>query len=355
MTDGRDRTDVLVVSTTDRGEKITRPLAAVGVDATRFTVRSIDEVPDLLGHIRREDPAVVIVDSLSFAGGTVALAKLLFSVPYVVRIRGDAMSEHRSWFWTHLSRGAYGRALKQIPRYVATRGALKTTDDYLFVSKYLKERYDVEGDRAAVVNTPCFMLEEDLDEVEVTDPLGIDPDRTMILAVTNMNYPGKVEGLVRALDPISTVLSADDDATFVIAGDGPYHERVERRAQALPGDIHVPGYVSEIGPLFKRADIFVHFSLLDGYPSTVLESYASRTPVIANDSVGMSEQVIDGETGYLVDLDAPETIRQRLEQLLHSPAERETLGENGYEYVRENNGTERIGSQFRSYLDPFLE
>lgn len=355
MTDRAGRTDVLVVSTTERGEKITRPLAAVGVDTTRFTVQSIEEVPDLLAHIRREDPAVVVVDSLSFAGGTVALAKLLFSVPYVVRIRGDAMSEHRSWFRTHVSRGAYGRALKQIPRYVATKGALEATDNYLFVSEYLKERYDVEGDRAAVINTPCFMLEEELDEVEVTDPLGIDPDQTMILAVTNMNYPGKVEGLVRGLDPISTVLSANDDATLVIAGDGPYHDRVERRARALPGDIHLPGYVSEIEPLFERADIFIHFSLLDGYPSTVLEAYASRTPVIANDAVGMSEQVTDGETGYLVDLDAPETIRRRLERLLHSPAERETLGQNGYEYVSENNGTERIGSQFRSYLEPFLK
>lgn len=354
MTDGWNGTEVLVVSTSERGEKITRPLAAVDIDTTRFTVQSVEQVPDLLGHIRREDPAVVIVDSLSFAGGTVALAKLLFSVPYVIRVRGDAMSEHRSWFRTHVSRGAYGRALKQIPRYVATKCALWATDNYLFVSNYLKKRYGVEGDRAAVINTPCFMLEQDFDEMDVADPLRIDPNRTMILAVTNMNYREKVEGLIRTLDPISTVLSANDDATLVIAGDGPYHDRVERRAKALPGDIHVPGYVSDIERLFKRADIFVHFSLLDGYPSTVLEAYASRTPVIANDAVGMSEQVIDGETGYLVELDAPETVRQRLERLLHSPTERETLGENGYEYVRTNNGTERIGSQFRSYLEPFL-
>jgi glycosyltransferase involved in cell wall biosynthesis len=106
--------------------------------------------------------------------------------------------------------------------------------------------------------------------------------------------------------------------------------------------------------LYDRADIFVHFSLLDAYPSTVLEAYASRTPVVANDAVGMSEQIIDGETGYLVDIEDSESIQRIVRSLISSPKKRKALGNRGYEYATDNNSLEEIGQQFESYLTQLL-
>ena len=100
--------------------------------------------------------------------------------------------------------------------------------------------------------------------------------------------------------------------------------------------------------------MFIHFSYLDGYPSTVLEAYTTRTPVVANDAVGMSEQVIDGETGYLVDLNDPDGVASRLNDLLDSPAKRKMLGDAGYEQVESNNTTTQIGEQLRTYLSNIL-
>jgi glycosyltransferase involved in cell wall biosynthesis len=355
MTAEPSPTDILVVSTTDRGEKITRPLSAVGVPTTSFRIQSASEVPALVDRIRTDRPSVVVVDSLSFAGFAVALCRLLFSIPYVVRIRGDAMAEHRSSFRRHLSAGSYARALKQIPRFFATKTALEATDNYLFVSEYLQQVYGADGEGSAVINTPCFMLDDDPKDPERTPSFDLPPENTVLLAVTNMMYPRKVRGLLQALDPISEVLSENPDTTLLVAGDGPYRDSVERRSEHLSGDIRVLGYVPGVRELFERADIFVHFSLLDGYPSTVLEAYASQTPVVANDAVGMSEQVVDGETGRLVDLDQPDTVRRCLSELLHAPEERARLGAGGYERVRSNNTSETIGRQFRRYLSGFLD
>jgi glycosyltransferase involved in cell wall biosynthesis len=345
---------VFVVSTSERGEKITRPLRAVDINCIQFTIQSIKDTPNLLKQIQRENPDIIIVDSLSFAGGTVALAKAIFSIPYVIRIRGDAMSEHRSLFRRHLSRGSYGRAAKQLPRYAATKLSLEMTENYLFVSDYVKQVYNKTGMSAQVINTPCFMLESNFEYSSDNSLVGFEPNQTVILAVTNMNYLPKVEGLLQALDPLSEVLETEPETTMVIAGDGPYFEKIEKEVEDLPGSIITLGYVDEIEPLYDRADIFVHFSLLDAYPSTVLEAYASRTPVVANDAVGMSEQIIDGETGYLVDIEDSESIQRIVRSLISSPKKRKALGNRGYEYATDNNSLEEIGQQFESYLTQLL-
>ncbi|UTF54881.1 glycosyltransferase family 4 protein [Natronosalvus rutilus] len=342
--------NILVVSTTDRGKKITRPLSAVGVEPSYFQIEEMSDVPDLHQTIQNLKPDVVIVDSLSFGGVSVALSCLISSTPYVIRVRGDPVREHRGWVLTHTKNGEFSRALKQIPRYIGTKLTLLLTNNYIFVSNHLKNRYDATGDRSEVVRTPCFMLDETSNGCGNHLDLDKDVKDHVVLAVTNMNYPAKVAGLQDALDPISTVLESRGDTTMLVAGDGAYYDEIAEQCENLEGDIRTLGYVSNIEALFERADVFIHFSYLDGYPSTILEAYASKTAVLANDAVGMSEQVVDGETGYLINLYEPAEVVDRLNALLRSSETREEFAEAGNKRVREINTAEAVGEQFQSYL-----
>ncbi|MCF2238004.1 glycosyltransferase family 4 protein [Halobacterium salinarum] len=346
--------DILVVSTSDRGEKITRPLSMVGVETANFKLSDISDVVGLYQTIKRCEPEVVIVDSFSFGGASVALSCLASSTPYVIRVRGDPIREHSEWLRVHMKNREFLRALKQLPRYIGTKTTLLATDHYVFVSDYLKRLYDPAGDKSRVINTPCFMLDESSGAEEYNLELDNVVKDNVVLAVTNMNYPAKVAGLRDALNPISTVLERRRDTTMLIAGDGPYYDDIVKQSESLEGDIRTPGYIPNIQPLFERADVFAHFSYLDGYPSTILEAYASKTPVLANDAVGMSEQIVDGETGYLVDLDDPSEVIQHLEYLLDSPNLKEKFGDAGHDQAQNNNTTERIGEQFKSYLSKFV-
>ncbi|SDD43984.1 glycosyltransferase family 4 protein [Natrinema hispanicum] len=347
---GRPREDILVVSTSNRGEKITRPLSSVGVETSYFQIEKMSDVPELYQTIQNHKPEVVIIDSFSFGGASVALSCLVSSTPYVIRVRGDPVREHIGWVRTHIKNREFLRALKQFPRYIGTKLTFLLTNNYIFVSDYLKDRYDVNGDRSVVINTPCFMLDEASDGAGGHLNLNEDVKDHVVLAVMNMNYPAKVAGLQDALDPISTVLESRGDTTMLIAGDGPYYEEITEQCENLEGDIRTLGYVSNIEALFERADVFVHFSYLDGYPSTILEAYASKTAVLANDAVGMSEQIVDGKTGYLVDLDESAEITDRLNILLRTPEKREEFAKAGYERVHKINTTEAIGEKFHSYL-----
>jgi glycosyltransferase involved in cell wall biosynthesis len=55
----------------------------------------------------------------------------------------------------------------------------------------------------------------------------------------------------------------------------------------------------QIGLFYDRADIFVNASNLDNMPVSVLEAFASGTPVVTTAPQGMRYIVDDGRTGLL--------------------------------------------------------
>lgn len=93
-------------------------------------------------------------------------------------------------------------------------------------------------------------------------------------------------------------------ARLEIAGSGDYSDELERLAAALGlGDrVRFLGYISpeEKRGLLRRAWASVFASPKEGWGLTNLETAACGTPVIASDSPGLRESLIDGKTGILV-------------------------------------------------------
>lgn len=56
----------------------------------------------------------------------------------------------------------------------------------------------------------------------------------------------------------------------------------------------------EVAKYFQAADLYLHAANADTFPNVILEALACGTPVIATNVGGISEQIQDGETGYLV-------------------------------------------------------
>ena len=73
-----------------------------------------------------------------------------------------------------------------------------------------------------------------------------------------------------------------------------------------------------------------------GCPNTSLEALAAGVPVIANDDGGTGEQVIDGETGFLVPRLEPGLYARRALEILEDPRLRARLGANGRDHVMQN-------------------
>ncbi len=81
---------------------------------------------------------------------------------------------------------------------------------------------------------------------------------------------------------------------------------------------------------YLNTDIFVLPSWSEGHPNVVLEAMAAACPVISTKDVGaISETVIDGKTGILVNKKSPRQIADAINYLIRNPAEMERMGRAG--------------------------
>jgi glycosyltransferase involved in cell wall biosynthesis len=97
----------------------------------------------------------------------------------------------------------------------------------------------------------------------------------------------------------------------------------------------------EMAGCFAAADVFVLPTRADNFPSTVLESMACGTPVVAFDVGGLGELVQTGRTGYLVEDGNHRDLAERVRHLIEHRADRDRLGAEAQALVAERYVPER--------------
>jgi trehalose synthase len=90
-----------------------------------------------------------------------------------------------------------------------------------------------------------------------------------------------------------------------------------------------------INALQRHATVVVQKSLAEGFGLTVAEAMWKRRPVVASAVGGIVDQIIDGETGLLVDPCDLGAFGAAVDGLLRDPAEAERLGRNGRLHVEQ--------------------
>ncbi|MCO6499347.1 MAG: glycosyltransferase family 4 protein [Vicingus serpentipes] len=108
--------------------------------------------------------------------------------------------------------------------------------------------------------------------------------------------------------------------------------------------------------LFADADIFVFCPKMpEGHPWVIVEAMANSLPIIATDQGAIIESVMDGENGFIVSPEQPDTIAEKLELLLKDEALRKQMAAKSKEYYQANFTEEKmvqnLGGVFRKVLD----
>lgn len=142
----------------------------------------------------------------------------------------------------------------------------------------------------------------------------------------------------------------DPEATLEIAGTGDYRPQLERlvRSLDLAPRVKFLGFISEEDKvhLLRRAWASVLASPKEGWGISNLETAACGTPVVAANSPGIRESVLDGKTGFLVPGTDVRAMAAAMKRLTHSPslvAEMGTAGRHFAEqFTWEKSATETI-------------
>jgi len=83
---------------------------------------------------------------------------------------------------------------------------------------------------------------------------------------------------------------------------------------------------------------------------SLTESYLCETPCVAFDVGGMSDQIVNGETGYLVEPYDTNSFVTALERLVTDPEQRAEFGIRGREYVQKRFTLERVSKASTAIL-----
>jgi glycosyltransferase involved in cell wall biosynthesis len=128
-------------------------------------------------------------------------------------------------------------------------------------------------------------------------------------------------------------------ATLEIAGTGDYRAPLERQVKSLGLDERVKflGFISEEAKLhlLRRAWASTLASPKEGWGISNLEAAACATPVIAANSPGICESVIDGETGFLVPQNDPSAMTAAMRGIVESPGLVSSLGGAGRRFAEQ--------------------
>lgn len=90
----------------------------------------------------------------------------------------------------------------------------------------------------------------------------------------------------------------------------------------------------EVNAFQSRADVIIQKSIREGFGLTVSEGLWKVKPTIGGNVGGIPSQVIDGQTGFLVD--SPEQCAERCAWVLDHPGEARDISRAGKEHVRAN-------------------
>jgi glycosyltransferase involved in cell wall biosynthesis len=145
-------------------------------------------------------------------------------------------------------------------------------------------------------------------------------------------------------------------AQFVLVGDGPLRQELEREAQALGlGDsVLFLGDRRDIPAVLASLDITVLPSASESLSNVILESMAAGAPVVAN-RVGGNCELITEDRGVLVPANDELALASGIERLFRDSSLRKILGRNGEQFARENFTLEKMRQRHESLYHELLE
>ncbi|MBN2226581.1 MAG: glycosyltransferase family 4 protein [candidate division Zixibacteria bacterium] len=137
------------------------------------------------------------------------------------------------------------------------------------------------------------------------------------------------------------VLDDIPEARLKIVGTGDYVDPLKSLARQLKIEdrVEFPGYVDQPTKvdMLRRSHVAVYPSLKEGWGLTNIEANACGTAVIAADSPGLRDSVVDGTTGFLYEYGNIEALAGKLKTILTDHDTRAKLERGGLEWVKRFN------------------
>lgn len=230
----------------------------------------------------------------------------------------------------------------------------KNFDGFHFLGNDLKKRAIKRGYKTGKIETliPPGIDTSFFNPVEHKQP----NDKLVIISVGRLAWK---KGYEYGLQAVAKLKQKNMPVEYRIIADGNYHQPVRFAISelGLENEVQLLGSKSpdEIRTALSEADVFFHPAISEGFSNAVLEAQAMGLPVVTTGADGLSENVLDGITGFVVPVYDVAAMADKLAWCYHNKEQLNKIGKAGIERVRNNFRVEDQIKKFEAFYKTLNE
>lgn len=206
-------------------------------------------------------------------------------------------------------------------------------DAFIFAAKRVRDHY---LSKKSIARKPHFEIQAPVN-TEVFDPDKVNPEKGLgqngyysVITIGNVNPAKGIEYFVEMAGLLNKKF---ENLWFCIVGphfleQGKYSRKLNIMIKKGGSkNIFFRGWVKDVRPLLKAANIYVCSSVHEASPTSVWEAMAMGKPIVATDVGDVARFIMDGENGFMVPPRNSKALADKVEILLRDEKRRRKFSE----------------------------
>ena len=208
---------------------------------------------------------------------------------------------------------------------------------------------DIDSSKS-VVRFPAWIDFKDFQNIE---PKPLSKDKFNILFIGSVTDRKKPHMIIEAIQRIN-----DKSYHLSIVGPAP-NEKYFKELKDLIDKSDLQNQVSLIGPVdresvkdyYSTSNLMILPSISEGLARVIFESQVAMCPVLVTDAPGMSDIVIDGQTGYVFKSNNLDSLSLKIEYINNNYDEASLVAKNAKGFILSNYSEDNFKFSFKKLFD----
>ena len=208
---------------------------------------------------------------------------------------------------------------------------------------------DIDSSKS-VVRFPAWIDFKDFQNIE---PKPLSKDKFNILFIGSVTDRKKPHMIIEAIQRIN-----DKSYHLSIVGPAP-NEKYFKELKDLIDKSDLQNQVSLIGPVdresvkdyYSTSNLMILPSISEGLARVIFESQVAMCPVLVTDAPGMSDIVIDGQTGYVFESNNLDSLSLKIEYIKNNYEETSLVAKNAKGFILSNYSEDNFKFSFKKLFD----
>ena len=208
---------------------------------------------------------------------------------------------------------------------------------------------DIDSSKS-VVRFPAWIDFKDFQNIE---PKPLSKDKFNILFIGSVTDRKKPHMIIEAIQRIN-----NKSYNLSIVGPAP-NEKYFKELKDLIDKSDLQNQVSLIGPVdresvkdyYSTSNLMILPSISEGLARVIFESQVAMCPVLVTDAPGMSDIVIDGQTGYVFESNNLDSLSLKIEYINNNYDEASLVAKNAKGFILSNYSEDNFKFSFKKLFD----